>query len=98
MHTVLEKKAIRKGTERGAGGASSVEVGSGGATKRENRWARIRKSSKSKGGDAGPRGGDLHDTQTHGAGLGEESHRLQPWEDVNEDRQCGCEPRKRLRL
>ena len=69
MHTVLEKKAIRKGTERGAGGASSVEVGSGGATKRESRWARIRKSSKSKGGDAGPRGGDPHDTQTHGDGL-----------------------------
>ena len=69
MHTVLEKRAIRKGPERCAGGASSVEVGSGGATKRESRWARIRKSSKSKGGDAGPRGGDPHDTQTHGDGL-----------------------------
>ena len=88
-------KKISKGPERGAGGASSVEVGSGGATKRESRWARIRKSSKSKGGDAGPRGGDPHDTQTHGDGLGEESHRLQPWEDVK-GRSCST-PRQRSR-
>ena len=54
-----------KGTRGCAGGASSVDVGQSGEPERESRWARIRKSSKPQGGDAGLAGGDLHGTQTH---------------------------------
>lgn len=58
-----------KGTRGCAGGASSVDVGQSGDSARESRWARIRKSSKPQGGDAGLAEGNLHGTQTHDGGL-----------------------------
>ena len=80
--TSSNKKDL-KGTERCAGGASSVDVGQSGEPERESRWARIRKTKKPQGVFAGLGVGDHHGAQTHGDGLGKESHRLQPWEDVN---------------
>ena len=62
-------KQESKGTRGCAGGASSVDVGQSGKTARESRWARIRKPSKPKGGDAGLAEEHLHGTQTHDSGL-----------------------------
>ena len=67
-----------KGTRGCAGGASSVDVGQSGNPARESRWARIRKSSKSQGGDAGLAEGDLHGTQTHDSGTAGEVPLLMP--------------------
>ena len=66
--TNVESEKIQEGSEKGAGGASSVDVGQSGEPERESRWARIHKSSKPQGGDAGLAEGDLHGTQTHGDG------------------------------
>ena len=58
-----------KGTRGCVGGASSIDVGQSGKPARERRWARIHKSSRSRGGDAGLAEGNLHGTQTHDSGL-----------------------------
>ena len=84
--TNVESEKIQEGSEKGAGGASSVDVGQSDEPVRESSRARIRKPSKPQGGDAGLAVGDHHGTQTHGDGMWEESHRLQPWEDVNSSR------------
>ena len=68
--TSSNKKDL-KGTERCAGGASSVDVGQSGEPERESRWARIRKTKKPQGVFAGLGVGDHHGAQTHGDGLGE---------------------------
>ena len=57
-----------KGSERSAGGASSVDVGQSGEPERESRWARIRKTKKPLGVFAGLAVDNHHGTQTYGDG------------------------------
>ncbi len=57
-----------KGSEKGAGGASSVDVGQSDEPERASRWARIRKTKKPLGVFAGLAVENHHGTQTHGDG------------------------------
>ena len=64
----IKAKKDLKGSEKGAGGASSVDVGQSDEPVRASRWARIRKTKKPLGVFAGLAVGDHHGTQTQGDG------------------------------